>query len=95
VLVDSLGTWVARAPGMQVDANALVAALTGRSSHAIVVSDEVGLAVHPPTEVGRRFTDALGDLNAAVARIADRVLLAVAGRVLALTTIDDVSGLGV
>ncbi len=50
----------------------------------MVVSDEVGLGVHPTTEVGRRFADALGALNRAVADEADRVLLVVAGRVMAL-----------
>ena len=50
----------------------------------MVVSEEVGLGVHPPTEVGRRFADALGSLNRAVADVADRVLLVVAGRVLPL-----------
>jgi adenosyl cobinamide kinase/adenosyl cobinamide phosphate guanylyltransferase len=44
----------------------------------------VGLGVHPPTDVGRRFADALGGLNRAVADVADRVLLVVAGRVLPL-----------
>jgi nicotinate-nucleotide--dimethylbenzimidazole phosphoribosyltransferase len=48
------------------------------------VSEEVGLGVHAPTEVGRRFADALGELNRAVADVADRALLVVAGRVLPL-----------
>ncbi len=92
VLVDSLGTWVARAPGMQVDTAALVDALRRRSGPTIVVSEEVGLAVHPPTEAGRRFADTLGLLNAAVAANADRVLLVVAGRAVSLRTVDDALG---
>ena len=90
VLVDSLGTWVARAPAMRVDASGLVDALTGRGASTVVVSEEVGLAVHAPTEAGRQFTDALGDLNAAVAAVADRALLVVAGRAVALAPVDDV-----
>ena len=60
VLVDALGPWVAAAPGMIVDAGALCAALTGRAADTVVVSEEVGLGVHPATEDGRRFRDALG-----------------------------------
>ncbi|MCK4177394.1 bifunctional adenosylcobinamide kinase/adenosylcobinamide-phosphate guanylyltransferase [Aciditerrimonas ferrireducens] len=55
---------------------------SGRAS--VVVSEEVGLAVHPPTALGRRFADQLGALNQAVAAMADQVLLVVAGRVLPL-----------
>jgi adenosyl cobinamide kinase/adenosyl cobinamide phosphate guanylyltransferase len=88
VLVDSLGTWVAAHPDLAPDVAALVAALRARAARApgatVLVSEEVGLGVHPPTEVGRRFADALGTLNRAVAEIADRVLLVVAGRVLPL-----------
>jgi adenosylcobinamide kinase/adenosylcobinamide-phosphate guanylyltransferase len=84
VLVDSLGTWVAAAPGMTVDAGALCAALIGRSGRSILVSDEVGLGVHPETGLGRAFRDVLGELNRAVAAVADEVLLVVAGRVLRL-----------
>ena len=83
-LVDSLGTWVATHEGLDPDSAALCAALTGRDGDTVVVSEEVGLGVHPPTEVGRRFADALGALNRSVADIADRVLLVVAGRVLPL-----------
>lgn len=84
VLVDALGPWVAASPGMIVDARALCAALTGRAADTVVVSEEVGLGVHPATEDGRRFRDALGTLNQAVAVVADEVLFVVAGRILPL-----------
>ena len=84
VLLDSLGTWVAAHPGLDPDAPALAAALAGRSGATVVVSEEVGLSVHPPSEVGRRFVDAVGELNQAVAAVASRALLVVAGRPLEL-----------
>lgn len=84
VLLDSLGTWLAGRPGFDPDVEGLVAALHRRRGDTVVVSDEVGLGVHPSTEVGRRFRDALGSANRAVAADADRVLLVVAGRVLEL-----------
>jgi adenosyl cobinamide kinase/adenosyl cobinamide phosphate guanylyltransferase len=88
VLVDSLGTWVAADLGLAPDVPGLCAALGGRarqgSGDTVLVSEEVGLGVHPATEVGRRFADALGELNRAVADVADRALLVVAGRVLPL-----------
>jgi adenosyl cobinamide kinase/adenosyl cobinamide phosphate guanylyltransferase len=84
VLVDALGTWVAGTPGFAADAAGLCAVLQARPAPAVLVSDEVGLGVHPYSEAGRQFRDALGAVNRAVADIADRVLLVVAGRVLAL-----------
>jgi adenosyl cobinamide kinase/adenosyl cobinamide phosphate guanylyltransferase len=84
LLVDSLGTWVAAVDGFAVDAGALCDALQMRRGDAIVVSEEVGLGVHPSSDAGRRFRDALGALNRAVADAADRVLLVVAGQVLPL-----------
>jgi len=80
VLVDSLGSWVASTEDFAVDVAALVAALGARGGDTIVVSEEVGLAVHAPTEVGRRFADVLGAVNTAVAAVADAVFLVVAGR---------------
>jgi adenosyl cobinamide kinase/adenosyl cobinamide phosphate guanylyltransferase len=83
-LVDSLGTWVAGFPDLDPDPSALCTALQGRPADTIVVSEEVGLGVHAPTEAGRRFADSLGTLNQAVADIADHVLLVIAGRALPL-----------
>jgi len=84
VLVDSLTTWLAAAPDFAVDGEALCAALVKRDGDTVVVSDEVGLGVHPSTEAGNRFRDALGVLNQHVAAAADEVMLVVAGRALLL-----------
>jgi adenosyl cobinamide kinase/adenosyl cobinamide phosphate guanylyltransferase len=84
VLIESLGPWVAAHDEFRTDTAALVAALTSRGGDTVVVSEEVGLSVHPSSEAGRRFRDALGDVNRAVAEVADGVLLVVAGCVLSL-----------
>jgi adenosyl cobinamide kinase/adenosyl cobinamide phosphate guanylyltransferase len=82
-LVDGLGTWVA-ACELAPDPDALCRALLSRAGDTVVVSDEVGLGVHPSTDAGRRFRDVLGEVNRRVADLADDVLLVVAGRVLPL-----------
>jgi adenosylcobinamide kinase / adenosylcobinamide-phosphate guanylyltransferase len=83
-LVDSLGTWLAASPGFEGDLLGLLAVLTERAADTILVSEEVGLGVHPSTEVGGRFRDALGALNRDVSAVADQVFLVVAGRPLRL-----------
>jgi adenosyl cobinamide kinase/adenosyl cobinamide phosphate guanylyltransferase len=83
-LVDSLGTWVAASDDLAVDTDALLQVLATRRGDTVVVSEEVGLSIHAPSEIGRRFVDALGAVNRAVADLADEVLLVVAGRVLPL-----------
>jgi adenosylcobinamide kinase/adenosylcobinamide-phosphate guanylyltransferase len=88
VLLDALGTWMAGHPGFAVDGDGLVAALRGRAGDTVVVSDEVGMGVHPSTEAGRRFRDALGRLNQQVAAAADDVFLVVAGRLLPLLAVE-------
>jgi adenosylcobinamide kinase / adenosylcobinamide-phosphate guanylyltransferase len=55
-----------------------------RRAPTIVVSNEVGLGIHPLTELGRRYRDLLGRVNQRWAAVADRALLLVAGRALAL-----------
>jgi len=85
VLLDSLGPWVAaHGDGVPVDDDALCSALRGRSGATVVVSEEVGLGVHPSSAAGRHFRDDLGNLNQAVASVADQVFLVVAGRALLL-----------
>jgi len=84
VLLDSLGTWVTGHPDLAPDAGPLLDALRARAGTTIVVSEEVGLAPHAPSELGRRFTDALGAVNQAVSAVADHALLVVAGRAVEL-----------
>jgi adenosyl cobinamide kinase/adenosyl cobinamide phosphate guanylyltransferase/cobalamin synthase len=82
VLLDALGTWIAN--DLRADVDGLVEALVTRRGDTVVVSEEVGLGVHPVSEVGRLFADRLGEANRRVAEVADRCLLVVAGRVIDL-----------
>ncbi len=84
ILIDGLGTWVAQLAGFAADGTELAAALSRRSGDSIVVSEEVGLGVHPTSAAGRLFRDELGRVNSEVADGADEVLLVVAGRTLRL-----------
>jgi adenosylcobinamide kinase/adenosylcobinamide-phosphate guanylyltransferase len=85
MLLDSLGPWVAaHGESGAVDGAALCRALVERVGDSVVVSEEVGLGVHPSSAAGRQFRDALGTLNQDVAEVADQVLLIVAGRALPL-----------
>ncbi len=79
VLVDSLGPWVSSAGAMVVDTQGLCSALVERAGDSVVVSEEVGLSVHPSSEEGRHFRDALGVVNQAVAAVASVAVLVVAG----------------
>jgi adenosylcobinamide kinase/adenosylcobinamide-phosphate guanylyltransferase len=63
---------------------AFLDALGGSPASVVLVSNEVGSGVVPPYPAGRRFRDALGELNQRVAAIADNVVLLVAGLPLAL-----------
>lgn len=91
VIVDCLTLWVAnlvfadRSDAEVEDAARLVAAaLAGRPGLSVAVTNEVGLGVHPPTELGRRYQDLLGRVNQLAVAAAGRALLVVAGRALPL-----------
>jgi adenosyl cobinamide kinase/adenosyl cobinamide phosphate guanylyltransferase len=87
VLVDSLGPWVARLHyEVVVDARIteLAVALENRAGDTVLVSDEVGLSVHPEKAEGRHFRDQLGFLNRGLSMLADRAYLVVAGRAIEL-----------
>ena len=57
----------------------LLDALQACSAHVVVVSNEVGLDVVPENALARRFRDAQGALNQAIAQQADLAVLVVAG----------------
>lgn len=62
------------------EAHALVALMQSTSNvHWILVSNETGLGVVPPTQLGRVYRDALGRVNQIVAAAANTVELMVAG----------------
>jgi adenosylcobinamide kinase/adenosylcobinamide-phosphate guanylyltransferase len=58
----------------------LTAALRDTAAEIVLVSNEVGMGVVPPTRSGRLFRDLLGQLNAAVSAACDETVLLVAGR---------------
>ena len=60
------------------EVEALVAYLQEAEVEMLVVSNEVGLGVVPPYELGRAYRDILGRANQILARHADEVLLLVA-----------------
>ena len=95
VIVDCLPVWLANLFVHDVDhqrraqyGHDAVAALAERRRSdvgpTVVVSNEVGMGVHPETPAGREYRDELGRLNQLVAATADRSLLLVAGRALRL-----------
>jgi adenosyl cobinamide kinase/adenosyl cobinamide phosphate guanylyltransferase len=90
-VVDCLTLWVSNLMWRGDDDTAIVAAARAfgdaaarRHAPVVVVSNEVGMGVHPPTEAGRRYRDVLGWVNQAVAAAADTTLVLIAGRALPL-----------
>jgi adenosylcobinamide kinase / adenosylcobinamide-phosphate guanylyltransferase len=63
---------------------ALCGALQAAQCAVVLVSNEVGSGVVPAYPLGRRYRDLLGEINQRVARVADDVVLMVAGLPLAL-----------
>ena len=66
------------------EAGELSVRLRERSGTAIVVTNEVGSGVVPPSPLGRTYRDVLGSANQAVFASANRAYLVVAGHLLEL-----------
>jgi len=86
LVIDCITVWVANLMERGDDDTAVLAAaddlaklMRERLASLVVVSNEVGAGVHPPTALGRRFGDLLGFVNQRLAAAADRVTLMVAG----------------
>jgi adenosyl cobinamide kinase/adenosyl cobinamide phosphate guanylyltransferase len=91
VVVDCLSLWTTNLleagwtdASVEEEAESAAAAAAGRSGTTIAVSNEVGLGIVPVTPLGRRYRDLHGRVNASWARVADRAVLVVAGRMLEL-----------
>ena len=57
----------------------LCEAVREAGASVVIVSNEVGCGVVPPYRSGRDYRDLLGELNQQIAKVADRVILMVAG----------------
>lgn len=89
VILDQLGatspedlpsdTWRQIERMLVAEIEQLVDWVRGHEVTAILVSNEVGLGLVPGYPLGRRYRDALGQVNRAVAAHADSVVLMVAG----------------
>jgi len=97
VIVDCITLWVSNLmwrgdDDTQVGRAAESLANTARSSAAkvVAVTNEVGLGVHPETELGRRYRDLLGRVNRILVDASDRAFLLVSGRPIPLPRVEDV-----
>ncbi len=91
VIVDCLTLWVSNMMLEEWSESAIadysaatVAAAAARGGPTVVVTNEVGLGIHPANELGRQYRDLLGRVNRQWAQAADRSLFLVAGRALRL-----------
>ncbi|MCY3598471.1 MAG: bifunctional adenosylcobinamide kinase/adenosylcobinamide-phosphate guanylyltransferase [Gemmatimonadetes bacterium] len=64
---------------MAAEIDGILDARAARTGLLIVVTNEVGWSVHPPTALGRWYQDGLGIANQRLADAADRVVLMVSG----------------
>ena len=98
VIVDCLTLWVSNLmwrgdtdADVEATARRLADELRSTSAHVVLVTNEVGLGVHPETELGRRYRDLLGRVNQILVAAADRALFMVSGRALSLVDPNEVS----
>lgn len=87
LLVDCLTLWlsnVMHGRDPEAECGLLAQAIKGLAGPAIFISNEVGAGIVPQTELGRKFRDAQGRLNQAVAAACDATVLMAAGLPLVL-----------
>ncbi len=91
VIVDCLTVWTSNLMWRDLSddeirrrASQAAVAAAERDQPTVAITNEVGLGVHPETELGRRYRDVLGWVNQSWAQVADPALLLVAGRAVRL-----------
>ncbi len=89
VLVDSLGTWVAACLDLDGQAwdqccRSLVHSVRHCRVPAVLVSEQTGWGVVPPTAIGGLFRDRLGGLEQRLAPLCSSLWLVIAGRAIDL-----------
>jgi len=91
-LVDSLGTWVAAgldldSPSWQQRTAELAHSVSSSAVPVLLVSEQTGWGVVPPTAIGGVFRDRLGSLEQQLAPLCSAIWLVIAGRALNLTNL--------
>ncbi len=64
---------------LEKEVDELIAGIRKKEQHWMIISNEVGLGLVPPYQMGRVYRDGLGWANQRLAREADRVIFMVAG----------------
>jgi len=91
VVIDCLTLWLSNLLALDLAEaeilariDGLVAAASGRSFTTIVVSNEVGMGIVPPTPLGRVFRDLTGLAHQRLAAAADEIYCAMLGTIVRL-----------
>ena len=87
LLIDCLTFYMANIMGrksgghnrVRTHIQSLCEAVREAEASVVIVSNEVGSGIVPPYRSGREYRDLLGELNQQIAKVADRVILMVAG----------------
>jgi adenosylcobinamide kinase / adenosylcobinamide-phosphate guanylyltransferase len=91
LVLDCLSLWLANALERGLEEEAIrsraadaAARVAAREPLSVAVSNEVGLGVVPATDLGRRYRDLLGGVNAIWAEASNEAVFVAAGRLLPL-----------
>ena len=91
VIIDCLTLWVSNMmleewteSAINEYSSATAAVAAARPAPTVVVTNEVGLGIHPANELGRQYRDLLGRVNRTWAEVAQTTLFLVAGRAVSL-----------
>jgi adenosylcobinamide kinase/adenosylcobinamide-phosphate guanylyltransferase len=86
IIIDCLTLWVSNQLMQEKDVDEIVNSVEALCETVnectctlVLVSNEVGCSVVPPSKLGRQFRDAVGIMNQKLAQVCDRVILVSAG----------------